>query len=69
MPSYNPVAQLRCLDGASPGFHDLLYDILYGEEYNQCLPNLDGGDALWLVGYLDKVRRPVIIACPPLKPP
>ena len=48
--------QFRRLDRSSSGFHDQLSDILYGHEYRQCVPNLQGDDLIWLAEYLDKVR-------------
>ena len=47
--------QFRRLDGSSSGFHNQLSDVLYGQEYRQCVPNLQGDDLVWLVDYLDKV--------------
>ena len=47
--------QLRHLDRSSPDFHDQLRKVLYGEEYMQCVPNLQGDDLVWLIDYLDKV--------------
>ena len=49
--------QLDRLDRSSPDFHDQLRDVLYGEEYQRCASNLQGDDLVWLVDYLDKVRR------------
>ena len=57
MPSYNLVQQLHLLDGSSSGFHDQLCNILYGEGYTQCVPNLQKDDLVSLVDYLDKVCR------------
>ena len=66
MTSPNPPAlqHLHGLDKSLPGFSDRLNEALHGEEYKQCVPNLQGDDLLWLVDYLDKVRRPP--APPPL---
>ena len=51
-----PVLQeFRCLDGSPSRFHDQLSGILYGQEYWQCVPNLQGNGLVWLVEYLDKV--------------
>ena len=49
--------QLRHLDRSSPDFHDQLYNVLYGEEYSQYVPILQGDDLVWLADFLDKVRR------------
>ena len=56
--------QLHHLDVSSPGFHDQLNDTLYGEEYQQCAPNLQGNDLIWLVDYLDKVPRRISLPTP-----
>jgi hypothetical protein len=55
--------QLRRLNKSSPDFHDQLCKALCGEEYKQCVPNLQGDDLVWLVGYLDNVRRRVAVPC------
>ena len=60
--------QLHLLDGSVSGFHDQLGNVLYGEEYRQCVPNLRGDDLMWLVDYLDKVRRRILPPHSPLKP-
>ena len=59
MPSPNsPTLQRLCrLDKSSPGFHDQLYNALYGEEYIQYVPRLQPDDVVWLADYLDTVRR------------
>ena len=54
-PSAHVLQQLHHLDTSSPVFQDNLCNILYGEEYAQCVPNLEGDDPAWLVDYLDKV--------------
>ena len=59
--------QLRCLDKSSSDFHDKLYNVLCGEEYAQCEQTLEGGDLVWLVDYLDEVRRHVTPPHSPLK--
>lgn len=56
--------QLRYLDRSSPDFRDQLSNVLYGEEYQQCVQNLQDDDSLWLVDYLDKVRQHVAQASP-----
>lgn len=48
---------LRHLNGSSPTFHDQLASVLYGEEYRQCVQTIQGDDLVWLVDYLDNVRR------------
>ena len=59
MSSLSPSAlqQLRNLNTSLSGFRDQLSNVLYGEEYQQCVQNLQGDDLMWLVDYLDKVRR------------
>jgi len=54
---------LRHLNRSSPDFHDQLSRVLYGEEYQQWVQNLQGDDLMGLLDYLDKVRRHV---APPL---
>jgi hypothetical protein len=49
--------QLNRLNRSSPDFHDQLSNILYGEEYTQCVRSLQNDDLVWLIEYLDKVRR------------
>jgi hypothetical protein len=56
MSSSPTLQQLDLLDRSSPDFHDQLSNVLYGQEYQQCIPNLQGEDLVWLVDYLDKVR-------------
>ena len=56
MTSQNVLQQLRHLDRSSPGFHDQLSNVLYGEEYKQSVKSLQGNDLVWLVDYLDEVR-------------
>jgi hypothetical protein len=70
MPSPNsPVLQqLDRLNGSLSRFHDQLYDLLYGEEYVQCVRDLQGDDLVWLVDYLDRVRPRVTVLHFPLKP-
>jgi tRNA (Thr-GGU) A37 N-methylase len=67
-PSLPALQKLRGLDRSSPNFHDQFNNVLYGEDYKQCVPNLDGGDLVWLLGYLDEVRRSLTLLRPPLKP-
>jgi len=63
-----PVLQeLYRLDGTSPDFQGQLSRILHGQEYVQCVPNLQGDDLVWLVDYLDEVRRYTALPHSPLK--
>jgi hypothetical protein len=70
MPSPNSpiLQQLDRLNGSLSGFQDQLYDLLYGEEYAQCVRNLQGDDLVWLVNCLDRVRPRVAVPRSPLKP-
>ena len=59
MTSSDLLQQLYNLDKSSSEFHDQLSSILYGQEYQEHVPNLQGDRLAWLVDYLDKVRLPV----------
>jgi len=67
-PNSPTLQQLHRLDSSSPEFHDQLCNVLYGEEYVKCVPNLEGDDSVWLVDYLDKVRSRVTLLHSPFKP-
>ena len=56
-PSSLALKRLNRLDKSSPDFHDQLCNVLYGEEYVECAPHLQHDDVMWLVHYLDTVRR------------
>ena len=56
MASLDLMQQFRPLDMSSPGFHDQLSNILYGEEYERHMADLKNDDLVSLVNYLDKVR-------------
>ena len=56
------------LDTSLTGLHDQIAALLRGEEYQRCVSNLQGDDLVWLVDYLDKVRRRVVSCYPLLKP-
>jgi hypothetical protein len=60
--------QLDRLDRSSSRFEDQLRDVLYGEGYTRCALNLQGDDLVWLVDYMDNVRRWVTLLHSPLKP-
>ena len=66
LPSSLALQQLHHLDRSSPDFHDQLCNLFYGKEYSKCIPNLQGDDLVWLVDYLDKVRRHVTFLHSPL---
>ena len=68
MPFDSLLQQLHRLDGSSSGFQDKLCNVLYGEEYKQCMPSLQNDDLTWLVDYLDKVRCHVALPYSLLKP-
>ena len=42
---------------SSFSFQNQLSNVLYGEEYVRCAPNLLGDDAVWLVDNLGTVRH------------
>ena len=62
--STSVLRRLCCLDWSSPDFHDQLSNELYGKEYQELALNLETADVKWLVEYLDKVRRRIIIPRP-----
>ena len=66
LPSSLALQQLHRLDISSPDFHDQLCNLFYGREYSECAPNLQGDDLMWLVDYLDMVRRHVTFLHSPL---
>ena len=72
MPSPNsPALQaLHRLNLSSPDSHGKLSDVLYGEEYAQCVLRLEDEDLVWLINYLEKVRHKCHAAMSrlPLKP-
>jgi len=65
-PSPPALQRLHRLDRSSSDFQDQLSNALYGEEYKRCVSNLQGDDLVWLVDYLDKVRRPIALSRSPL---
>ena len=60
-PNTPALQELHRLKGSSPNIHNQLSDVLYGEEYQQCVPILQGDDLVWLVDYLDKVCHHIAI--------
>jgi len=66
--SGEPLKQLRGLDKSSSKFHEQVSDILYGEEYKQWVPELQGDDLVGFVDYLNQVRHPVSLVRSPYKP-
>ena len=67
-PDHPPLQQLHRLDRSSSGFHDQLSSVLYGEEYQKFVPNLQGDELVWVVEYLDKVRRHAALSRSLFKP-
>ena len=67
-PDSPTLQKLHRLDVPSPGFSDQLCNVLYGEDYVRCTPDLQDDDFVWLVNYLDKVRRRVVLPHSPLTP-
>jgi len=64
-PSPSVLRRLHRLDRSLSGFHNQLSNVLYGEEYHQCVPNLQADELAWLVDYLDKVRHRATLSRPP----
>ena len=56
-PTLQALQQLHRLDRSLPTFHDQLSNLLYGKEYQECVQKVQGDDLVWLIDYLDKVRR------------
>jgi len=65
LPSSPALQKLHDLDRSLSEFHDQLSNVLYGEEYTRCVKDFQGNDLVWLVDYLDKVRRRI---APPYSP-
>ena len=59
MTPHNLLRQLHGLDRPSHEFHDRLSNVLYGGEYKQSVSDLGTDEVVWLLDYLDKVRRPI----------
>ena len=69
MSSRSPLEKLRRLDKSSSEFHDQVSNILYGKEYMQWVPTIQGNDLVGLVDYLDKVHCDFSFLRSPLKQP
>jgi len=68
-PNSPALQKLYRLDRSSPAeFHGQLSNVLYGEEYQRCVPNLQGDNVVWLIDYLDEVRYHMTSPRSPLKP-
>ena len=59
-PSYPVLQKLNNLDKSSPEFHVRLNDVLYAEEYIQCVTNIQDDDLAWLVDFLDNVSCQIV---------
>ena len=68
MSHHLPLQQLRRLDRSSSEFGGELNNILCGAEYQECVPNLQGDDLVWVVDYLDMVCRCIVLTLSPLTP-
>jgi len=68
-PSSLALQRLHRLDRSSSDFHDQLCDALYGREYVQCEQTLQDDDLVWLIDYLDEVRRHIAFPHSPFKRP
>ena len=65
-PSLPALQQLHRLNKYSSGYYDQLSNALYGKEYQQCVPDLQGDDLAWLIDYLDKVLCHFAPSPPPI---
>ena len=61
LPGSLVLQRLHRLEGSSSDFHDQLDNVLHGEEYAQCGEDLKDDDSMWLIDYLVKVRRHVVL--------
>lgn len=68
-PSSSILQQLGRLDQSSPDFPNQLDELLHGQEYERCTPDLQGDDLKWLVDYFDEVRDHRQRPAPPLAQP
>ena len=66
-PSSPPLQRLSRLDWSSPDFEDQLQEILHSQEYVRCETTVGNSDLMWLIDYLDKVRRRITGSHPLLK--
>lgn len=56
-PSPPVLRELHHLNRSSPDFHEQLSNILDREEYQQCVPELQGDDLVTIVDDLEHVRN------------
>ena len=68
LPRSPALQQLHRLNKSSSDFHDQLRKVLYESEYGQRGRILEDEDWVWLIDYMDKVRRHVALPRSPLKP-
>jgi hypothetical protein len=62
----SPVLQkFARLDESSQDFPEKLSDLLYADEYAECVPGLHEDDLKWLVEYLDQVCHHIALLHPP----
>lgn len=54
--------RLYALDRSSAQFPDQLYQLLEDKEYVECLQKLPEDELIQLIGYLDDVRFPLMLA-------
>ena len=68
-PSSQTLQELGRLDKSSSDFDDKLHDVLYEKEYAIHEGDFEDDDLIWLIDYLDEVRRHIAaLFCSPLKP-
>ena len=68
LPGSLTLQQLHRLSKSSSDFLDQLCKLLYESEYGQCGQIFEDDDWVWLIDYLDEVRRHVALPRSPLKP-
>ena len=59
-PSSQSLQELDRLDKSSSDFDDKLHNILCEQEYAPHEANLKNDDLVWLIDYLDEVRRDIV---------
>ena len=68
-PSSQALQELDRLDKSSSDFDAKFHNILYGKEYALNEKNFEKDDLVWLIDYLDEVRRDIAaLFRSPLKP-
>ena len=68
LPGSPALQQLHRLNKSSSDFHDQLCKVLYEPEYVRCGQNLKVDELVWLIDYLEEVRRHIVPPRSPLKP-